>query len=301
MKTINQLCFVFALTSALAFGQLTPQSASTGPTRTTLSAALAQPSSTNSATVVTVGATTGCPASGSFNNVSNPCDLLVGREMMHIIAISGTSLTVERGANGTLAEAYPSGEAAFIGSPSAFRDQVTGLTVPFPQFGDWYLNNTYSWYTTFAPNNAPAPTQVTDVSGKLWYSAIQIPSSVVLTGACQMNGNGTLADKMIFALWDRNGNVLANTAVAGVAQSGTSVLQCQNFVNPVVVQGPGLYYIGVQGNGTTAASIAAIPTGGAPTNYPTGVQTGGTFGTIAKITSPATTFTAGVGPIMAVF
>lgn len=293
---MKKLILSLALFSLAAFAQPNPQSASNGPTRTTLSAAI-----TSSQTTVTVGSTSGCPASGSFNNVSNPCDLLVGREMMHVLAINGTNLTVERGANGLLGEAYPSGEAAFIGSPSAFRDQATGQSVPFPQFGDWNLNNTYQWYATFSSYAEPAANQVTDVSGKLWYTAIQIPSSTILTGACQMNGNGTLADKMIFALWDRNGNLLANTAVAGVTQSGTSVLQCQSFINPVVVQGPGLYYIGVQGNGTTAASIAAYPSGGAPTNYPTGTQTGGTFGTIKNITSPATSFTANVGPIMAVF
>lgn len=287
----------YLLAAALApvvFAQPLPQSGA-NPTRTTLSAKLVAPSNTNPGIYVTVGATTGCPASGTFNPVSNPCLLVVGREMMHVLAISGTTLTVERGAEGTLAEAYPSGTAAFIGSPSSFNG------VPFPQFGDWYLNNTYTWFSTLQPFDGRTPTQVTDVSGKLWYSAIQIPSSTVLTGACQLNGSGALADKMIFALWDRNGNLIANTALAGVTQSGTSVLQCQNFANPVVVQGPNQYYIGVQGNGATAASIAAIPTGGAPTNYPTGVQTGGTFGTILAITSPATTFTAGVGPIMAVF
>lgn len=300
-KLISRFAVLFALVAAVAFSQPLPQSASNGPTRTTLSAKLAAPSSTNPAIFVTVGATTGCPASGTFNPVSNPCELFVGREEMHVLAINGTTLTVERGSNGTLAEAYPSGTGAFIGSPSAFKDFITGYSVPFPQFGDWYVNNTYTWETTFPPFDGRTPTQVTDVSGKLWYSAIQIPNSQILTGACMLNGNGTLADKMILALWDRNGNVLATSAVAGVTQSGTSVLQCQAFINPVVVQGPNLYYLGVQGNGTTAASIAAVPSGGAPTNYPTGVQTGGTFGTIGNITSPATTFTAGVGPIMAVY
>lgn len=289
-----KIAFAFLLGLAIASAQPLPQTGN-NPTRTTLSANLAQPINGQPAQFVSVASTSGCPAFGTFNNVSNPCDLFVGREQMHVLAINGTVLTVERGANGTLAEAYPSGTAAFIGSTSVFR------AVPFPQFGDWMVNNTYTWWTVFSPPADPAPTQVTDVSGKLWYTAIQIPNSQILTGACQMNGNGTLADKMIFALWDRNGNLIANTALAGVTQSGTSVLQCQNFVNPVVTQGPGIYYIGVQGNGTTAASIAAISAGAAPTNYPTGVQTGGTFGTILNITAPSTTFTAGVGPIMAVF
>ena len=297
MKQISRFIVLGAALAALSSLSAQPLPITAGATakRTTLSANLVQPSNTNPGIYVQVGSTSGCPSSGSFNPVSNPCDLLVGRELMHILAINGTVLTVERGANGTLAEAYPSGTGAFIGSVQAFAN------FPFPQFGDWNPNNTYTWFTTLAPFDGRTPTQVTDVAGKIWYSAIQIPASVVLTGACQLNGNGTLADKMIFALWDRNGNLLANTATAGVTQSGTSVLQCQAFTAPVVVQGPNLYYIGVQGNGTTAASIAAIPTGGAPTNYPTGVQTGGTFGTIGAITSPATTFTNGVGPIMAVY
>ena len=295
LKPISRLFFLGATLAALAFAQPLPITGGATAKRTTLSANLVAPSNTNPGIYVQVGSTSGCPFSGSFNPVSNPCDLVVGRELMHVLAINGTVLTVERGANGTLAEAYPSGTGAFIGSVAAFG------SFPFPQFGDWNPNNTFTWFTTFSYTGQPAATQVTDVSGKIFYSAIQIPNSQILTGACQQNGSGTLADKMIFALWDRNGNLLANSATAGTTQSGTSQLQCQAFTAPVVVQGPNIYYIGVQGNGTTAASIAAIPTGGAPTNYPTGTQTGGTFGTIGAITSPATTFTAGVGPIMAVY
>ena len=293
-----KLFLAFALAALVISAQPFPQSG-IGPTRTTITANLVKPSNTNPGIFVNVAATTGCPQSGTFNNVSNPCDLFVGREQMHILAINGLVLTVERGASGTIAEAYPNGTEAFIGSTSAFRD-VNFNFVPFPQFGDWFINDQYTFFATIGPLAGETYTQVTDVSGKLWFSGLWVPYSHISTGGCLFNGSGALADKVILALWDRNGVLVANSALAGVTQSGTSAYQCQSWVTPAVLQGPALYFVGVQGNGATAASWTATPAGFAPTNYPTGVQTGGTFGTILPIAAPPTSFTAAVGPIMTI-
>lgn len=236
-----------------------------------------------------VASVTGCPSFGSFNRVSNPCDALVDQEQMHVEAINGTFITVQRGANGTLAQQHVSGVPIYFGSPTAFAQFSTVKSDLF--------DATYTQFATFPPTVTVA--QVTDVSGTEWFSQINVPQSTVSKGACQLNGNGTLADNMLFILWDRLGNVLANTAVAGVAQSGTSIYQCQNWVNAVSLQA-GKYFVGVQGNGTTAASIAAYATGGAPTNYATGNQTG-TFGTVVNITTVPATFSASKGPVMSLF
>lgn len=277
------------LTLALLGGALFAQSPQSGSnlTQTTITASL-----NSSATTVNVGATTGCPASGTFSPVSNPCALIVEHEIMEVLAINSKTLTVQRGAAGTIAEAHPANALAYIGSDSAIK--------PYPNFQDNYPWTGYTFFSTFSGPNSVAVNEAADVSGKLFYSAIQIPQTTVLTKACLFNGNGTLADKVILAIWDRNGNLLANTAVAGVTQTGTSQYQCIAFTNAVLVQGPQVYYVGVQGNGTTAASYSLYAAGSAPDLYPTGVQTGGTFGTVLNITAPAVTFTANNGPIMAV-
>lgn len=261
---------------------------STGLTvnQTTLSAGV----TSSAQSVIQVGATTGCPSTGTFNRVSNPCNVVIDSEMMNVVAINGNYLTVLRGAAGTSAVNHVSGTDVFLGSPTAF---------PAIALAD--LNQFQTTYTQFSTFPATvAVNQAADVSGTEWFSQIYIPHNTILTGACQLNGNGVLADKMIFILWDRLGNVVANSAVAGVTQSGTSIYQCQPFVNAAAIPGPGQYFIGVQGNGATAASIATYATGGAPTGYATGNQTG-TFGTVANITTVPTTFTAAKGPVMSVY
>jgi hypothetical protein len=119
------------------------------------------------------------------------------------------------------------------------------------------------------------------------------------TGACDLNGTvGT--DKVIYALWDSAGNLLATTALAGTNTATNSKYQCIAWVTPVNITGPGTYYIGLQGNGT-ADTFQAYATGGAPPNYATGVQTGGAFGTILPLATPSTTFTTAIGPLMIVY
>lgn len=159
-----------------------------------------------------------------------------------------------------------------------------------------------SWTTYPTPGNVVAPAAVTDVSGKLWFSQIYVGANSTATGACILSGSGGSTDSQIFAVWDSAGNLLANSALAG-AVGATSLLSCQAFVSPIVLAGGNSYFIGVQGNGTTAATFSAYKTGGAPTSYLTGVQTGGAFGTILPITAAniPTTFTTAVGPYMSLY
>lgn len=161
----------------------------------------------------------------------------------------------------------------------------------------------YSGWTTYpTPGNVVAPAAVTDVSGKLWFSQIYVGSNTGTTGACILSGSGGATDSVIFALWDSAGTLMANSALTG-AVGATSLLSCQAWVSPIILTGPNTYFIGVQGNGTTAATFSAYKTGGAPTNYLTGVQTGGAFGTILNITTAniPTTFTTAVGPYMSLY
>ena len=95
---------------------------------------------------------------------------------------------------------------------------------------------------------------------------------------------------MIVFLFDSSGNVLATSAVAGVTVGTLATFQRVPFITPFPA-GPGLYYVGVQTNGTTA-HIRTQAAG----DHNTGTDTTQTFGTPVK-TTPPTSFTAANGPI----
>lgn len=160
-----------------------------------------------------------------------------------------------------------------------------------------------SWTTYPTPGNVVAPVAVTDVSGKLFFSQVIPLTNTLTTGACILNGSGAGTDNYIFALWDASGTLVTTTALAGTASSGASLLQCIAWTTPIVITGPNAYFVGVQGNGTTAAQFSGYKTGGAPTGYLTGAQTGGTFGTVLDIATAniPTTFTTGLGPYMSLY
>src|SRR3990167_1202800 len=99
MKTIlKQLSLAVALMSILALGA----SAQHTLVSTTLSAAV-----TNSATSITVAA---CASTSCAVNSL----VYVDREAMRITAVSGTTLTVTRGVDGTQATGHTSGEIAWV-------------------------------------------------------------------------------------------------------------------------------------------------------------------------------------------
>jgi hypothetical protein len=153
--------------------------------------------------------------------------------------------------------------------------------------------------TPYSPTGVTL-TAVTDVATTVWFDQIFIPVNAKLTGACVMNGSGAGTDSVILFLWDQTGALVANTALAGTASAGATQYQCIAFTATVNVQGPQSYFVGVQGNGTTAASFQAYPAGSTPKNYGATSKTGVTFGTQPSIT-PTTTFTAGKGVLMAVY
>lgn len=115
----------------------------------------------------------------------------------------------------------------------------------------------------------------------------------LLTGIAVLNGTtagGT--DKHLVALYDSAGNLLANSAVAGAATSGTSAYQKFAFTSTYFAI-PAQYFACMQTNGTTD-TVRMVVTGTQDTYLTKGV-TGQTFGTLASFTVP-TTFTTAVGP-----
>lgn len=158
-------------------------------------------------------------------------------------------------------------------------------------------------FTTFQTPPAPPPTTLltstTDANGTIWWTPVAIPYTSTLTGACVMLGAGSLTDSVILALYNQAGAVVAQTAGAGTALSGSAGnMQCIAFTGTVTVTGPNIYALAVQGNGTTAGQFYTYAAGSIPKvgcNNQTGV-----FNTLANITWTST-FNAGKCPVMTTY
>ena len=121
-------------------------------------------------------------------------------------------------------------------------------------------------------------------------SELFAPGPMYVTGFANFNGSA-VAGNLCVILYDKAGAIVASTAAAGVAQSGTDAYQRIAFSAPVQLSG-GTYYVGVQCNNTSARLNTHAGIG----NWGTTKRTGMTFGTFSALTPP-TTFTANVGPM----
>jgi hypothetical protein len=114
MKTLLRAFIVLAL----LFGMAPAVYAQNSVANTTLSAAVADPTVTPPANVVTVASAT-C-ANCSTGAIVAGTVVFVDREAMIVTAVSSTTLTVRRGQLGTRAQAHPSGAIVYLGSPDDF-------------------------------------------------------------------------------------------------------------------------------------------------------------------------------------
>jgi hypothetical protein len=124
---------------------------------------------------------------------------------------------------------------------------------------------------------------------------VYIPHATTLTGIQYLNGTVVTTDRVIVALYDNSGALVANSALSGALTTGADTMQKVNFTAPKVVTGPNYYYIAVQFNGTTD-KFRTIPTGTVCNVVSIANSTPGTFGTLPSIT-PGSTFVANQGPI----
>lgn len=140
-------------------------------------------------------------------------------------------------------------------------------------------------------------TNTTPVAGTVYVSSFQLPVDMVdATGIACMNGGTAATDKLLYSIYDADGVLVANTAVAGTVATGTDSFQALAFT-AVADLNAGSYFLGWQTNGTTTrfrtvatATYIGIASGSAT----------GTFGTLPAITAP-TTFTADKAPICYVY
>ena len=145
-------------------------------------------------------------------------------------------------------------------------------------------------------------TNTTLVAGTLYRAEIFIPHYAQWTGIQVLNGATVGTDNGLVALYDSNGILIANSALAGALAAGANAFQQRAFlVAPFLA--PGRYLLAYQSNGITATirTQAAADGGNPMTASSTGAF--GTIGTIggAAFFTPPTTFTANVGPIAALY
>jgi len=260
---------------------------------TTLSGAL-----TSSTTLISLASGTGV-LTPSLSGANVGSILVVDQEVMQVTSAGSltTLFNVKRGVLGTAAVPHatsakvwvtdaniqtgdpsrPITSDMFFGGRAAYESVPTGFTPPL---------------------NGVATASVADIAGQIWYTALNSGKNAIVTGIAILNGSTVTTDKWIVAIWNTAGVLIATSALAGVTTAGVSIYQSIPFINPVALP-TGLYLAGLQGNGTTD-HFQAYATGGLPSTWPTGIQAG-TFGTVPNITTPATTFTAAVGPVMALY
>ena len=140
-------------------------------------------------------------------------------------------------------------------------------------------------------------TSAVHVAGTWYRSEIYVPHLAQWTGIQVLNGATVGTDNIMVALYDTNGVLITNSAVAGALSAGANAFQSLAFLTQPILN-PGRYFVAVQCNGTTATTRKwAAANGG---NQMTQSATG-TFGTVPASFTPPTTFTADVGPIAALY
>jgi hypothetical protein len=140
-------------------------------------------------------------------------------------------------------------------------------------------------------------TSAVHVAGAWYRGEIQVPHLAQWTGIQVLNGATVGTDNLMVALYDTNGVLITNSAVAGVLSAGANAFQSIAFLTQPILT-PGRYFVAVQCSGTTATTRrwAAASGGNQMTQSATGA-----FGTVPASFTPPTTFTADAGPIAALY
>lgn len=154
-------------------------------------------------------------------------------------------------------------------------------------------------FTLTTMPSAVAVNASTDANNTIYLSPIFVPVTFTSLGGCWYNGTTVTSDKHMIEVFNSSGTLLANSATAGVADSGNAnKFQCTTWTATVTLVGPAMYWVGAVSNGTTD-TLNTYAAGSVPTGFFAGDATQ-TFGTPANITPP-TSFTAAQGPLMQIY
>ncbi len=134
-------------------------------------------------------------------------------------------------------------------------------------------------------------TSAVHVAGSIYVSEIQVLGWKTVTGIGILNGATAATDNVIYALYDTNGKLLANTALAGTLAAGTNAFQQIALTSSIALK-PGRYFLAFQANGTTTTTRRIA----ASTYLNFASVTAGSFGTLPSLTPPTST-ASDTGPI----
>ena len=143
--------------------------------------------------------------------------------------------------------------------------------------------------------NDTAPT-----NGGIWLGSLVIPFNCTVTGVQFLVGSVGGTDKVIALLYNSAGTLVASTTSGSaptVATNGT--VQQVAFSTTYSALGPGIYFLALQFNGTTAR-FKTIPANWQVGNNVVGGLVSGTFGSASTVSLP-TTFTANQVPIASLY
>ena len=204
MKT--KFTYLLMVVLLLAFGLVDNSLAQTAITATTFSAAV-----TNSATRVAVASATGFTASsGTVTYV-----LFADREAMRITAVSGTTISVERGWGQTVQTAHISGAAVYVGragaanadgsggpfvgnSPAGACTRANVLTLPLINIANGKMYNCFSngqWYEQTLPDS------VLDITPSTVAKYCTVPIGQVAYGSVGTDAVSVAGSVYVASLW----------------------------------------------------------------------------------------------------
>ena len=142
---------------------------------------------------------------------------------------------------------------------------------------------------------ATAGTDSACTNGTSYFVELNVPYNQTLTGLAYQVGSVGGTDKVIVALYNSAGTVVASSAVAGATVGTAAQIQSVAFETPYAAVS-GRYFASVTFDGTTA-KFRTYPIPGS--KFIAGSEAE-TFGTVTNIT-PGTTFTADKGPLCYVY
>lgn len=288
----------------------------TALTTTTLSQAITVTGGT-AAGVISVASSTGITA--------NTTALYIDRELMWVLGVNGTNITVFRGVGGTKATTHANASVVWIGNRNQFfsTDQAGSTTlannpadpminvatgvkyfakdslftadpsVPTSDGAGTTGRFRYPTITFGSTAYGSLGTAVSSVNGTIYFADVYVERDFTATGVGILNAGTVGTNLGIVALYSAGGALLANSALAGATTAGANVFQQYAFTATVKILGPAQFFIAYQANGATDnfRAIAASTFVDVVTKSQTGV-----FGTIPATFTVPTTFTADVGP-----
>lgn len=137
-------------------------------------------------------------------------------------------------------------------------------------------------------------TDTTPVVTETYWAQIFVPCNVSGTGISIFNGSATGSGNVTGYIMDSTGTQVATTASTAI--SGTDAFQRVAWTGgPIALKGPATYFLATQYNNTSSRFNTHLFG-----DFPAGKVTSTVYGTFASFT-PATTFTASLGPYASLY